>query len=111
MTKGLREVAENRLKYPNMPVKESMLKLFSLFLKAENPANTEYMSKKYHGKMAEFVEKCELAEDISVLSEEKSKGQWSDFKEKYYHELGAKYDAVLKSSEKDRADGFKHFIK
>lgn len=40
VTKGLREVSENRLKYPNLSVKETMLKLFALFLKAENPANT-----------------------------------------------------------------------
>ena len=30
-----------------MSVKETMLKLFALFLKAENPANTDYMKEKY----------------------------------------------------------------
>lgn len=47
VTRGLREVSENRLKHPNMTVKETMLKLFALFLKAHNPANTEFMSEKY----------------------------------------------------------------
>jgi hypothetical protein len=47
VTKGLREVSENRLKHPNMSVKETSLKLFALFLKAENPANTDHMKTKY----------------------------------------------------------------
>jgi adenylate/nucleoside-diphosphate kinase len=47
VTKGLREVGENRLKYPTLSVKETMLKLFAIFLKAENPANTDYMKSKY----------------------------------------------------------------
>ena len=51
VTRGLREVSENRLKYPNLSVKETMLKLFALFLKAENPANTAYMKEKYHERM------------------------------------------------------------
>ena len=40
VTRGLREVSENRIKYPGLSVKETMLKLFALFLKMENPANT-----------------------------------------------------------------------
>lgn len=51
VTKGLREVGENRLKYPNISVKETMLKLFSLFLKTENTANTENMKRKYAANM------------------------------------------------------------
>lgn len=51
VTRGLREVGENRLKYPTLTVKETMLKLFAIFLKAENPANTSYMKEKYHKKM------------------------------------------------------------
>jgi adenylate/nucleoside-diphosphate kinase len=51
VTKGLREVSENRLKYPTLSLKETMLKLFALFLKTENPANTESMKRKYAVKM------------------------------------------------------------
>ena len=51
VTRALREVSENRLKYPGISVKETMLKLFSLFLKTNNPANTDHMRKKYFGKM------------------------------------------------------------
>jgi len=51
VTRGLREVSENRLKYPNLSIKESMLKLFALFLKAENSANTEFMRDKYRARM------------------------------------------------------------
>lgn len=99
VTKGLREVSENRLKYPNMSVKETMLKLFALFLKAENPANTDFMKEKYIGRMRLFIERCEMAEELNDLAEEKLKKQkknkWPDFKEKYYNELGKKYDEVL----------------
>jgi hypothetical protein len=51
VTKALREVSENRLKYPTLSVKETMLKLFALYLKTENPANTEFMKKKYANRM------------------------------------------------------------
>lgn len=75
MTRGLREVSENRLKYPNLSVKETMLKLFALFLKAENPANTKYMKEKYLTRMRQFIERCEMAEELSDLAEEKMKKQ------------------------------------
>ena len=48
VTKGLREVGESRLKYPTLSIKETSLKLFALFLKCENPANTTYMQQKYY---------------------------------------------------------------
>jgi adenylate/nucleoside-diphosphate kinase len=73
VTKGLREVSENRLKYPNMSVKETMLKLFALFLKAENPYNTDLMKEKYIGRMRLFIERCEMAEELNDLAEEKLK--------------------------------------
>ena len=47
VTRALREISENRLKYPSVSVKETMLKLFSLFLRTNNPANTEFMKNKY----------------------------------------------------------------
>lgn len=47
MTRALREISENRLKYPSLSVKETMLKLFALFLRTNNPANTDFMKKKY----------------------------------------------------------------
>jgi len=34
VNKALREVSENRLKYPGISVKETMLKLFAIYLKA-----------------------------------------------------------------------------
>ena len=55
VTRGLREVSENRLKYPTLSLKETMLKLFALFLKTENPANTEAMKRKYAAKMRQFI--------------------------------------------------------
>ena len=50
-----------------------MLKLFALFLKTENPANTESMKRKYGAKMRQFVQRCELPEELHDLSEEKGK--------------------------------------
>lgn len=48
-----------------------MLKLFALFLKSENPANTEFMKKKYNGKIKQFISRCELPEEIYDLAMEK----------------------------------------
>lgn len=73
VTKGLREIGEQRLKYPTLTVKETMLKLFAIFLKTENPANTEHMKEKYMKKMKTFLEKCTVPEELSDLAEEKSK--------------------------------------
>jgi adenylate/nucleoside-diphosphate kinase len=51
VTRALREIGENRLKYPTISLKETMLKMFALFLKTENPANTENMKRKYQNKL------------------------------------------------------------
>ena len=50
-----------------------MLKLFALFLKAENPANTSYMTEKYRKRIHQFVEHCEMAEELDDLAKEKKK--------------------------------------
>lgn len=93
VTKALREVSDNRLKYPTLSLKETMLKLFALYLKTENPANTAYMKSKYAEKMREFIKRCELPEEIYDLSEEKKKSlpknKWPEFKENYYNEVGS----------------------
>lgn len=47
VTRGLREVGDNRLKYPTLSVKETTLKMFAMYLKCHNPANTEYVRDKY----------------------------------------------------------------
>ena len=98
VTRGLREVSENRLKHPGMSVKETMLKLFALFLKTENPANTEFMKKKYAAKMKTFVQRCELPEELYDLAMDKEKkktktSDWPEFKENYYNKRGADYDS------------------
>lgn len=116
VTKGLREVGETRLKYPTLSVKESSLKLFAMFLKCENPANTAYMKEKYIKKCQEFLEIATISEELFELADEKgkiilapifdsnsltcnvflekkqAKGRWPQFKEDYYNDLGRKYD-------------------
>jgi adenylate/nucleoside-diphosphate kinase len=97
VTRGLREVGENRLKYPTLSVKETMLKLFAIFLKAENPANTVYMRDKYRAKMKEFIYRCEVPQELHELSLEKKEKleknrNWPQFKEDYYNKLGEKFD-------------------
>jgi len=93
VTKGLREIGEQRLKYPTLSVKETMLKLFAIFLKTENPANTAHMKKKYMKKMQAFLEKCTVPEELHDLSDEKKekkkKSKWPQFKEDYYNKLGS----------------------
>ena len=71
VTKALREVSENRMKYPTLTVKETMLKLFSIFLKTYNQANTEYTKKKYEEKLKLFIQRCEISEEIHDLYQEK----------------------------------------
>ena len=115
VTKALREVSENRLKYPTLSLKETMLKLFSLYLKTENPANTQYMKSKYAEKMKDFIKKCELPEEIYDLAEEKKKNldknRWPEFKENYYNEIGSEYDKVLKQIEIEKKEGFMNYIR
>lgn len=88
-----------------------MLKLFALFLKTENPANTESMKKKYAAKMKQFIQRCELPEEIFdlamekgkityiivniLLDKKKNKEQWPEFKENYYNAKGAEYDKII----------------
>lgn len=74
-----------------------MLKLFAIFLKAENPANTVYMRDKYRAKMKLFIERCEVSQELHELSLEKKEKQeknrhWPQFKEDYYNKLGEKFD-------------------
>ena len=71
-----------------------MLKLFAIFLKAENPANTEHMRDKYRYKMKEFIMKCEVPIELYELSLEKAEKRkldriWPDFKDEYFNKLGA----------------------
>ena len=116
VTRGLREVGENRLKYPTLSVKETMLKLFAIFLKAENPANTAYMRDKYRAKMKEFIYRCEVPQELHELSLEKKEKQekdrkWPQFKADYYNKLGEKFDLILQEVPKETATGFASYIK
>ena len=90
-----------------------MLKLFAIFLKAENPANTEFMKQKYTQRMQEFIGACEIAEELSALAEERTNkaGKWPDFKERHYNELGKQYDEILTKSAKDKQDNFRSYLK
>lgn len=116
VTRALREVGENRLKYPTLSVKETMLKLFAIFLKAENPANTEYMREKYLNKMKTFIQRCEVPQELHELSIKKKerieKGKnWPQFKEDYYNKMGAELDEILKSVPKEQQHGFASYMK
>ncbi len=64
LTNGMLEIGSNRHKYPTLSVKETGLKLFALYLKANNSNNTPYMAKKYKERMRQFIEDCELAPRI-----------------------------------------------
>ena len=115
VTKGLREVSDNRLKYPTLSLKETMLKLFALYLKTENPANTAYMKEKYANKMKEFIKRCEMPEELYELGKERDnkreKGKWPEFKERFYNDHGAEYDRVLNLIVREKEDGFMSYIR
>ena len=66
-------------------------------------------------KMKSFLEKCTVPEELKDLAEEKErkkkKGKWPQFKENYYNTLGTQYDKILHDVEKEKADGFWHYMK
>ncbi len=93
-----------------------MLKLFAIFLKAENPANTAYMREKYRNKMKEFIYRCEVPQELHELSLEKKEKlekdrKWPQFKEDYYNKLGEKFDLIMQEVPKETANGFASYIK
>lgn len=133
-TRGLLEITsrKTKLKYPTLSVKETSLKLFAMFLKANNPSNTEYTKKKYQKKIRTFIDRWELPMAIHKMSQsskspvntsKKKKGKrgcsncidkdkkWTEYEEKHYHELGAKYDKILKIIDQERSEDFINYIK
>lgn len=112
-TRALLEVGCQRLKYPSMSTQETSLKLYALFLKANNPTNTEFLKKKYRNKIKQFVETCEMPQELYKLYKEREVGadKWNSFKEKYYHEAGAKYDRTLKLIDQQRSEKFLNYIR
>ena len=73
VTRGLLEITSCRLKYPTLSIRETSLKLLSMFLKASNPSNTEYIKKKYQKKIKAFVERCDLPQKIYKMKIKKGK--------------------------------------
>ena len=61
ITKGLLEIGSNRMKYPTLSVEETALKMLALYLKANNPNNSQYVKQKYQRKIQEFSRKCEFS--------------------------------------------------
>ena len=72
-TRALLEITSCRVKYPTLSVKETALKLFAMFLKANNPSNTEYTRQKYIKKIRTFMDRCELPRTIYKLKKKKGK--------------------------------------
>lgn len=64
VSRALLEVNARRLKHPQLSVKETTLKLFSLFLKANNPGSSLFVQQKYKKKLSEFIERCEMPVDL-----------------------------------------------
>jgi adenylate/nucleoside-diphosphate kinase len=72
-TRGLLEITSCRLKYPTLSVKETALKLFAMFLKANNPSNTLHTKKKYQKKIRQFVDRCDMPVTLFNLHNTKKK--------------------------------------
>jgi hypothetical protein len=120
VTRGLLEVTsfmskdskKFHLKYPTMSIKDTALKLFAMFLKANNPSNTTHTKKKYMKKIKMFLERCELPSKIYELKHKKDKGKkWTEYQEKQYHELGAKFDKIMKIIDQERSEQFINYIR
>lgn len=107
-TRALLEVTSCRMKYPTLSVKETALKLFALFLKANSPSNNEFMRKKYQKKVKTFVERCNLPARIQKMNQKEKR---KEHEEKNYHELGAKYDKILKIIDQERNEDFINYIR
>jgi hypothetical protein len=52
------------------------------------------------------IELNELAEQKKKSESKKKAKGWPQFKEDYYNSLGAKYDHILKDTEKERKENF-----
>ena len=46
-----------------------------------------------------------------MIAKKKKKDKWPQFKENYYNTLGTQYDKILHDVEKEKADGFWHYMK
>ena len=53
----------------------------------------------------------ELYDLAMEKDKKKSKGQWPEFKEGYYNDKGAEYDAILKLIEQERLENFINYIR
>jgi hypothetical protein len=74
------------------------------------------MAEKYHKKMCNFIERCEMAEELDDLVKEKEHAdgnakKWPSFKEKHLQQLGEKYDEILAESVSEIANGFSVYLK
>ena len=45
------------------------------------------------------------------LDKKKAKAQWPGFKEDYYYDKGAEYDAILKFIDQERLENFINYIR
>ena len=71
LTLSLMEVVDKRTLFPKMSVKETSLKMLSLFLKANNPRNNKYSAEKYGERLRKFMGVCEFVIKLDEMGQKR----------------------------------------
>ena len=103
--KALLEVGTQKLMYPSLSIKETALKHFSLFLKANNPANTKFQNEKYSKKLWEFKQKCRIQREIYEDGVRKENNELRMWEVENYLKKGEDYDKFVAELKKN-VDGY-----
>jgi adenylate/nucleoside-diphosphate kinase len=103
--KALLEVGTQKLMYPKLCIKETALKHFALFLKANNPSNSKFQKEKYSKKLWEFKQKCWVQREIYEDGVRMEASELRMWEVENYFKKGEEYDQFVEDLRKN-IDGF-----
>jgi adenylate/nucleoside-diphosphate kinase len=114
ITKGMLELSKNRIKFPYISVKETSIKYLALFLKANNPNNSEYAKTKYKKKFEDFLKNSKIPFDLMNVYENHMKENNTLKKQlirKQLNNLADKYDDLMDKAKTLTNTRFENFFK
>lgn len=100
LTIAMNYVCKLKLKYPMFSIKETALKLLSIFLKCRNPLKREDYRKKYNAKLNKFISCCQ---EVERIKEEIDKSKTS-FKSVEMNLVSAKIELFLNHLKNIKSD-------
>lgn len=103
--RALLEVGTLKLKFPNLTTKESALKHFCLFIKANNPNNSGYQKDKFLKKLWDFKQQCYMQQELYEEGVRKESGELRTWEVENYLEKGERYDEFIRELCKN-VDGY-----